>query len=296
MHILAAKRSFRSKLLAATLLFSAFQYSEAQTEWIVSAGSSHFLGDLGGKFSPGSLDFADLDLQSTRFMVGAGLRKYFGNHFALRGNLYYGRLSANDKYTTYLPRQNRNLNFFSPITGANLLAECHFKLNRNKSNQWYIFAGVEHFFFNPKTRYNGHVIDLQPLGTEGQNFLPGKSPYDRHSWAIPMGLGYKFKSHHAGHWSIELNGRKTFTDYIDDVSTQYADKNQLYLSGGQLAVDLSDRSLGLIEGFSNTGNIRGNPGYNDNFFFITLNYTHIIGQASSKGKGLFKKNNQCFEF
>jgi len=67
---------------------------------------------------------------------------------------------------------------------------------------------------------------------------------------IPMGGGIKYYLSERINMSMELLYRKTFTDYIDDVSTKYIDPNNYtkYLSGQDagLAYKLSDKSIGII--------------------------------------------------
>lgn len=290
---------FRDAMLF-VLIGSNIGNAGAQAEILVTASSSHFLGDLGGKPAEGTNGLSDINLSSTRWMAGLGLRKYLNERISLRTNVYTGRLSADDRFSGELTRRNRNLNFFSPVTGANLMLEFHFGANNN----WYAFGGAEIFRFNPKTVYQGNVVELQPLGTEGQLLNGNNQSYKLHSLAIPFGIGYKFLNHSRGHWSFEVNGRKTFTDYIDDVSTTYADKNLLLANNGQVTADLSDRNLGLISDFSNPGMIRGNPRNNDNFFFLSINYVHRIGSGKANGHGnrFYNKQSrqrnkrQCFQF
>ena len=253
----------------------------SQNQFILNAGTSHFLGDLGGNFSGGTPSISDLNLASTRYVVGAAYRIKVSNHFAIRTSGYYARLSANDKYAKSLTLRNRNLNFFSPIVGANILGEVHFFVKENIS-RLYIFGGLEYFHFDPRTRYNGSTVRLQPLGTEGQNFISGKFKYKLTSAAIPFGFGINFLKKTRSYWSFELSARKSFTDYIDDVSTQYVDKALLLASSGQIAVELSDRSLGGIPGFSAPGAIRGKPKYNDNFFFLQFSYNRFLGGKADK--------------
>lgn len=280
----------------------ATQSAQAQVNLILSAGSTHFLGDLGGSFTNGTPSIADLNLQGTRYMGGLGMRVNLGKTIALRAGGYYGRLAASDKYTTNPARRNRNLDFFSPIQGGNLILELKLLPNKQKFHKLYIFGGIEYFHFDPRTHYNGRVVRLQPLGTEGQFFMPGKSPYKLTSLAIPFGFGFNFLSSTHGYWSFELSSRKTFTDYIDDVSTNYVDKTQLLASNGQTAVDLSDRSLGEIPGFSAPGAIRGKPTYTDNFFFLCINYNIILGGKNAprtngkRERRLAPGKNSCYQF
>jgi hypothetical protein len=147
---------------------------------------------------------------------------------------------------------------------------------------------VEYFHFDPRTKYNGATVRLQPLGTEGQFFLPGKKPYSLYSFAIPFGVGYNLIEAARSTLSFELILRKTFTDYIDDVSTKYVDKAQLLASNGQLAVDLSDRSHGDIANFSDPGLIRGHSDHNDNFFFLSITYSYKFGSKKPADAGFYR--------
>lgn len=66
----------------------------------------------------------------------------------------------------------------------------------------YLFAGASVFYFNPK-----------PKGAE-KNFASV-------SFAFPFGTGIRFKFSHRFLMGLEWGYRKTFTDYLDDVSTVY---------------------------------------------------------------------------
>jgi hypothetical protein len=97
--------------------------ANAQLELLVSGGSSHFLGDVGGKPTLGTHDLQDLNLQTTRYMAGLGLRLPVSDYFALRLGGYYARVAGDDKYTSNRERNNRNLNFYSAIEGANFMVQ-----------------------------------------------------------------------------------------------------------------------------------------------------------------------------
>lgn len=294
-----------TKIAALTGVFGFISYPlKAQIELIATGGSSHFLGDLGGKPTVGTNGIADLDVQSTRYMAGLGLRFNLGHRVALRGWGYYARLAADDRFTTNRERHMRNLNFFTPVLGAEAMLEIKLREGYNGS-RWYAYAGAGYFKFNPQTKYMGEKVELQPLGTEGQYFLPGKSPYKLSSFTIPFGVGYKFPASKFGYLSVSVDSRKTFTDYIDDVSTQFVDKTALMASNGPVAVALSDRSNpdGRIIGFSEPGAIRGNPNNNDNFFFLSVSYNifltspdHSASYRMNRGRGGKKFNDRCFSF
>lgn len=297
------------KFILLCLFSPTLNFAQSRVEMILSGGTSHFLGDLGGKPTLGTNDFSDLNWQSTRYMGGMGVRLNISDRWALRTSAYYARVAADDRFTGNTERNMRNLNFFSPVKGANAVIEFKFGNGSYKfsGRNWFLYGGIEYFTFNPQTRYNGQVVQLQPLGTEGQFYIPGKSPYALHSLAIPFGLGYRFMQTKLGYFTAQIDARKTYTDYIDDVSTQFADKGQLLVTNGATAVALSDRSNpeGRIPGFSDPGAIRGNPNNNDNFFFLSLSYNFHINPpdrsaAFGFGKGgrnrFFKRGRSCPQF
>lgn len=266
-------------------------------EYCLGAGTSTFLGDLGGKYTFGTNDFTDIDIQTTRYSLGAGFRFMPINRFGIRVGAYYARVSGNDKYTNNIPRHTRNLNFFSPILEANATLELHV----GPARRAYFFAGVGMFTFNPKTKIGSTVYNLRELGTEGQYFMAGRSPYKTTAISFPFGMGYKiWQLGNGGYIAAELWLRKTNTDYIDDVSTTYVDRTALAASNGPVAATLSDRSIPGIIGFSDPGAQRGDPKNNDNFAFLQVTFNSPIGSkgigsAFYRG-GRFKRYNRCPTF
>ena len=83
-----------------------------------------------------------------------------------------------------------------------------------------------------------------------------------------LGLGYKINVYDFITININLSWRFTFTDYIDDVSTVYVNKNLLSELGAELA-DLSE--IGLSPGTQ-----RGNPNNNDKFGFLGVTIIYSI--------------------
>jgi hypothetical protein len=277
-------KSFLFKNAVALIVFLlGISKTEAQHSSLnIGGGATTFLGDLGGKSSLGSNDPSDLDLRSIRYNVSLGLRLGLGNSFALRTALTYARVSADDKYTANLPRRTRNLSFFSPIAEGSIGLEYYIGQEKNL----YVFGGIGAFYFNPKTRMGESVYTLRDYGTEGQYFLPGKTMYKPFAICIPFGVGYKILQGQDGsQLSLEFIFRKTTTDYMDDVSTVYVDKTQLAASNGAIAVALMDRTLADIPGLGTAGNIRGNPKNNDNYAFISFNYSIPLGAGSRVGQG-----------
>lgn len=246
-------------------------------------GNSMFLGDLGGRPSIGTNGPQDLNIQTMRYSIGAGFKLAFSPGVAIKTNITYARVAGDDRFTENPERNQRNLNFFSPIINTTLMLE----VSPGESKRLYMFAGVGMFYYEPKTRLGSTKYRLRDYGTEGQYFLPGKEPYRPTALLFPFGLGYKIKDGGArgASLSIEYVMNKSTTDYIDDVSTQYVDKTQLANRNGAVAVQLMDRNFSTIPGFSEPGAIRGDPRDMDNFSFLQLVYSAPIGKARGSGFG-----------
>ena len=61
--------------------------------------------------------------------------------------------------------------------------------------------------------------------------------------AVPYGLGWKGNLGSGMTFQCEWGARKTWTDYLDDVSTVYMNPSRLREARGQIAVQFADRSL-----------------------------------------------------
>ena len=146
----------------------------------------------------------------------------------------------------------------------------------------YLFGGVGGFYFNPKGKnpVTGEWVALQPLHTEGQGIIGTRQPYKRFQVCIPMGLGFTFRLAPQWRLGIDLGLRKTFTDYIDDVSLTYVDPAMFAQSGSPnaaLSAIMSDKSKGNIPGGSAPGQQRGDPKDKDSYMFLTINLAYKFG-------------------
>jgi hypothetical protein len=150
----------------------------------------------------------------------------------------------------------------------------------------YLFAGLSVFKFDPEAYDNDtkEWVRLQPLGTEGQ----GTTRYnDRHKYAltqISIPIGFGMKHNFAENWNLgfEIGVRKTFTDYLDDVSSTYVEYNYLESTSGSLAARLSNRT-GELSGTRieyTSKNMRGNPTNKDWYLFAGITLTYTIMQGS----------------
>lgn len=276
-------------------------------------GASNFLGDLGGKDKVGTNDFQDLEVTEFNLSAFLGFRHAFHKNLYGRVNLAYGRVSGDDKLTQEPFRQNRNLNFKSEIFELDLMAEFWVRIGSKKGHQynlkrqnsegspWHVrgsyltvFGGLGFFHFNPKTNLNGSWVNLAPLATEGQGLPDGPNPYNLWQLNIPVGFSYMVRLHRQWSFGFEATYRYTFTDYIDDVSTDYYNPQDIELyqgeRNGEIAAYLSNPSLGPANGglptyVTSPGQQRGDKEDNDGYFFAMIKVDYlIINEASFKKK------------
>ncbi|RPD46366.1 hypothetical protein DNI29_15315 [Hymenobacter sediminis] len=189
----------------------------------VTISGMNYFGDITPKpsipsFRPGA----------TRLNAGLTFTRRFAPRISGRASLTYGRISGDDSKAADVNdpdakfRNNRNMNFRNDI--VELAATGVFDLIENRNNYIrrpdfvpYVFAGIGVIHHNPKgLDANGNYIALQPLRTEGQS-----EAYSQTQFVIPFGAGARYKLNKLFDIGLELGFRKTFTDYLDDVSGNY---------------------------------------------------------------------------
>jgi Domain of unknown function (DUF6089) len=237
------------------------------------------------------------DLQQRRFtfsqakLVGSiGARYDLSEHLTARGFISYGTIKAADAKNKNTSLQQRNLSFESRIKELELSIQYNlFSLN----DKWwtpYAFAGVAFFNFKPYANdNNGNKTFLQPLSTEGQGFISGKKEYKRTVIAIPFGIGAEYALNEDMRVGLDLGYRRTFTDYIDDVSTTYVDQTQLLNARGTTAVQMAYRGSGS---YPAVGELRGGAGNKDAYYFVQLTFTirpYVDWYKRTSGISSFKK-------
>ena len=213
---------------------------------------------------------------------GGYYRKNFNRHWGFRFAATIGGVSGDDAYSKYDYEVNRNLNFSSAIQEISGTFEFNFLPfevdNYNYAFTPFMFWGLSVMHFNPKTDYRGVEYELQPLATEGQEtyYNPKNKKYSLFSAAMPFGGGFKISGEDRLGFTIECGVRRVYTDYLDDVSTIYPDRQIQFLENGAVSVALSDRSLG-DNPLEIPGKQRGNPDTPDWFMFIGASAYIAIG-------------------
>jgi hypothetical protein len=146
------------------------------------------------------------------------------------------------------------------------------------NNSWftpYVFAGVGLYHFKPYTHAeDGTKTFLQPLSTEGQGIVAGKKEYKLTQFNIPLGIGATYAISEDIRVGLELGYRKLFTDYLDDVSSEYVDQGVLLAARGQAAVDLAYRGDEVGAGtYPAAKTNRGGANEKDGYYYMALTVT-----------------------
>ena len=234
----------------------------------------HFAARFGMANYQGDLKKNSFSVSQPGLMGSIGARYDLTERITARSYLSFGRLRADDKKGTDVMKQ-RNLNFKSNLWEFELSAQYSiFSLNE----KWwspYVFAGAGFYHFKPYTEVEGEdKTFLKPLSTEGQGFLADVKEYKLTQFAVPVGVGAQYALNEDMRIGLELGYRKIFTDYLDDVSANYADQTALLNARGQTAVDFAWRGDEVGAGpYPAAGTSRGNPANNDGYMFISLTYT-----------------------
>lgn len=275
------------------LLYFAQSKIRYKYELLGGIGTTNFLGDLGGANQVGTRFLRDYDFKATRPIISVGGRYRSDLRYAFKAMLEMGIVAGKDSYTKDIYRQNRNLSFSSPIIELSAQAEYYF-IGVNRTNLYnisgvkgkkkrkytmYAATGIGVFFYSPSAKYDGKRYRLRKLHTEGQGLEGGPKQYSNFNICIPIALGYNYIID--TRWSIgaELGFRKTFTDYIDDVSGTYYDKALLKQNYGDITVALADQSLGLLPTATmpngdGSGAQRGETKYKDSYMFLEFNASY----------------------
>ena len=237
---------------------------EPNQEFGILGGTGYYIGDLN-----------NTHFNNIRAAGGITFRKNFDRRFSFKSSALYTNVYADDANSADDINKNRNLHFKSDVIELSGQVEFNF-LPYETGNALYpftpfVFTGVSLFNFNPRAEASdGQWYALQELGTEGQGTtaFPNRKKYALTQLSIPFGGGFKIGVSDDVNIIIEYGLRKTFTDYIDDVSTTYAGLPSEF---DNVTIELSDRSL---DGPQQAGIARGDETNKDWYSFagVTLSF------------------------
>jgi hypothetical protein len=224
-------------------------------------GASNYYGDL----APRPV------LGESHFVIGGFARVNMSSSFAITFNLLTTSISGDDK--NFEASKLRNLNFKTSLTEFSGVVEFNFfkygvDVN-DKRHTPYVFLGLSFTQFNPTANYVGQTIQLRNIRTE-------ETQYSLFAVTIPMGIGYKwqFDKHFAFNWNIGF--RRSYSDYLDDVSTVYPDSYENVQSKKGSMVAIATDPSGLETGLplSEKGYQRGNADFTDWYIISTFSISY----------------------
>lgn len=297
---------------AALLAFSASpaaaqNFTKSNRSYAVGAAisASSYFGDL----MPGASHLAT-NPGLTQPSLGLNVTRKLLPNISVRASLSWIRLKGEDNAGTKQGagidiggREARNLSFRNDVkelavVGMYDLYALHSEFSKRRKVNPYLFAGIALFHHNPKAYYEGNRMnkgwyDLQPLHTEGK-----ENAYSRVQLSIPLGFGLRYRLDRNWDLGFEIGWRKTFTDYLDDVSKSYVDKGTLNQESGEAAWILSDRSVELAQqpltytgtdgqsypytpGYGTDGIRRGNSNNKDWYMLTGLNISYYLSEKGS---------------
>ncbi len=250
--------------LSMTTLFAHAQ----DWEYGIMVGASNYHGDLAYNIVP----------EETNLAFATHVRYNFSPYWSYRSALSYGAISGSD--ANFDDYRLRNLSFkndiweFSNVMEFNFLPFGSRTLSKNFTS--YAMLGLAVYHHTPKAFYDEEWRNLRKLYTEGQE---RKEQYGAIQLSIPFGGGIKYNLSKNWVVGLEVGWRKTFTDYLDDVSTVYPDLKDQTDNRGTLSASLTDRSWeveGVGEPLSIAGDERGDPEIKDFYFFSMFTFSYRL--------------------
>ena len=259
----------------------------ARSELGLAFGGMNYLGDLNDQSMFGRVNMAG----------GLQMRYCFDSRWSMALGGVYGHIEGGNPDVV----KQRNLSFRSQVIEGSIRAEFNFfpyglVVSSQRRSTPYIFCGLGLFKFNPQAMVTdsetGEVrwYDLQPLGTEGQgtSAYPERKKYQLIEVSMPFGVGYRWRIAPSMHLTVEYGWRKTWTDYLDDVSTTYVGAELLNSTpGGSTAAMLADRSGEVVPGYVNAVGIkRGDDALSDwySYFSVSMSFSAEMLFGWMRGK------------
>ncbi|WP_317171522.1 hypothetical protein [Spirosoma profusum] len=228
----------------------------------IGVGTTRYLGDLNERDNLAHLQLG--------FALNAAFAYRYSPQLTLRAEaqLYYVRGSQEDTHLSY-----NHLSFWSlnPDIWAGLQWDFWKAADRNHVVIPYALAGVGVTYITPKTSYKGQTVSLAPLQTEGVD-------YNRFPFILRYGIGIPVFATERFKWHLEGTYTHVLSDYLDDVSTVYPDRDKMT----PLAAALSDRRLELNQLPNVAGAKRGNASKRDGYFALSARMIFLLSTSSQR--------------
>lgn len=250
-------------------------------EFGISVGASHYFGDLTAGMRLFNL--------KPKFAGGIFFRKQFNNYVGIKVSANYAFVGYSDKYISYLDnftQKKRNLSFNSNIWELSVSGDFNFFRFQPGFKDYrftpYVSLGIGAFAYDPYAYLYGEKYYLRPIGTEGQQDrtnYPDLKPYGTMAICFPVGFGLKYSINEKINIFGETVFRFTTTDYLDDVSGNYAPDAFPANPNGNPSAGflLQDRSYEWGTPFGIKGRQRGNSKQADAFLTTQIGISINLG-------------------
>jgi hypothetical protein len=268
-----------------SLLFGSLAHGQSQLydsyknegEFGIAVGAGHYFGDLNTRAA----------LNRPNFSGGMYFIKQFNNYIGLRISGDYAFLGYSDIYSNNETQKRRNLSFNTNVWEFSLSGYFNFfrfipGVAGYKFTP-YVSLGAGIFTYDPYAYLQGTKYFLRPLGTEGQNIDTTQKQYGDMAICIPFTLGFKYSINENMNVFAEVGYRFTTTDYLDDVSGNYAGADAFVLThpDGTQEVEypayyLQDRSYETGTPIGIKGRQRGNSSQKDAYVLFHIGVSFNI--------------------
>ena len=300
-------------LLVFTALIGGFSVASGQKTVDLEAGlilgGSNYLGEIGGIDDPRA-SLLDIRMDQTSPTIGGFFTVGVHPRVGIKTSVNYVQIKGEDAASSNAARRARNLNFRNRMIEFGLTAEITAATiqdltNEGSSNPNFTtnleltvfggFYGVLHnpmarITYDPNNMWEDRYYELRPLRTEGQI-----EEYSKLIAAVPVGFGLHFNVRNIWRFGIEASYRTTFTDYLDDISGQYADPDALdplaralsSQSNEYIIALINDPAAGTVSNhqYSEGGTYRGNPLTNDGYGTVQFTVSKVLKSIRKGNSG-----------
>jgi hypothetical protein len=169
------KTKLKNLALTIISIFFFSQKSAAQLEIGFGAGTSMYLGDLGGSLNNGAYKIWDLDYQTIRGMGQVFVKMPINKKYKAKVSFAYASIAGNDVYAENPDIYNRGFSMTGKVSQLSGTVD----IALSKKHEVYGIVGLGYLLYNPIVYRHGE---------SGQ--LSG-SRFHNSCFSVPLGIGFK---------------------------------------------------------------------------------------------------------
>ncbi len=213
--------------------FAKGQYNRPRSVYELHGGigALNVFGDMGGTPDDDNwFGLKDIKFSNTRPALYVAARKFFTNTWSAKANFNVGWATGSDKgerndgrgysYNTWMTELSVqgewNFVHFNKGIGT-IAARNKGRLGGRMETRMYLYLGVGAIYSSPN------------LDTHGKSLIPGEYTKSNAIGAVfPVGFGVVSDINYDWAVGFEIGGRYTTTDYLDGLTTNWSDANDIY--------------------------------------------------------------------